>query len=67
MSLIWRRYAYDFPTVFGNALRELWTARAIAGEPGSVPKGAHSCQRGPLAVPETLDGHAGHCVSMIGC
>ena len=35
-----RRYAYDFPTVFGNALREVWTARAIAGEPGSVPKGA---------------------------
>lgn len=32
-------YAYDFPTVFGNALRELWTARAIAGEPGIVPKG----------------------------
>lgn len=33
-------YAYDFPTVFGNALRELWTARAIAGEPCAVPKGA---------------------------
>ena len=33
-------YAYDFPTVFGNALREIWTTRAIAGEPCSVPKGA---------------------------
>ncbi len=33
-------YAYDFPTVFGNALRELWTARAIAGEPCAAPKGA---------------------------
>ncbi|CAK0731625.1 hypothetical protein CVIRNUC_000020 [Coccomyxa viridis] len=32
-------YAYDFPTVFGNALREIWTTRAISGEPGSVPKG----------------------------
>lgn len=32
-------YAYDFPTVFGNALREIWTTRAIAGEPCSVPKG----------------------------
>ncbi|EIE18073.1 hypothetical protein COCSUDRAFT_26470 [Coccomyxa subellipsoidea C-169] len=32
-------YAYDFPTVFGNALRELWTARAIAGEPCAAPKG----------------------------
>lgn len=35
-------YAYDFPTVFGNALRELWTARAIAGEPCAVPKGVCS-------------------------
>ena len=26
-------------TVFGNALREIWTTRAISGEPGSVPKG----------------------------
>ena len=34
-------YAYDFPTVFGNALRELWTARAIAGEPCAAPKGAY--------------------------
>ena len=33
-------YAYDFPSVFGNALRELWTARAVAGEPGTAPKGA---------------------------
>lgn len=32
-------YAYDFPSVFGNALRELWTARAVAGEPGTAPKG----------------------------
>ena len=45
-------YAYDFPTVFGNALREIWTTRAISGEPGSVPKGMYafsdctlSCQR----------------------
>lgn len=42
-------YAYDFPTVFGNALREIWTTRAISGEPGSVPKGMHSCV--PCALP----------------
>ena len=30
-------YCYDFPSVFGNALREAWTARAAAGEPNAVP------------------------------
>lgn len=30
-------YCYDFPSVFGNALREAWAARAAAGEPGAVP------------------------------
>ena len=30
-------YCYDFPTVFANALKELWTERALAGEPCSTP------------------------------
>lgn len=30
-------YCYDFPAVFENALREIWAARAAAGEPGAVP------------------------------
>lgn len=30
-------YCYDFPKVFGNALREIWAARAANGEPGAVP------------------------------
>lgn len=30
-------YCYDFPKVFGNALREIWAARAAHGEPGAVP------------------------------
>ena len=32
-------YCYDFPSVFSNALRQAWLARAIAGEPGDVPRG----------------------------
>lgn len=30
-------YCYDFPSVFENALRGIWAARANAGEPQSVP------------------------------
>ena len=30
-------YCYDFPAVFENALREIWAARAAAGEPNAVP------------------------------
>jgi len=30
-------YCYDFPAVFENALRQMWAARALAGEPNSVP------------------------------
>lgn len=30
-------YAYDYPSVFENALRDIWAARASAGEPGSIP------------------------------
>jgi hypothetical protein len=32
-------YCYDFPSVFGTALRDIWTARAVSGEPGSMPQG----------------------------
>eukprot|EP00878_Enallax_costatus_P025579 GHUV01027381.1.p1 GENE.GHUV01027381.1~~GHUV01027381.1.p1 ORF type:complete len:167 (-),score=48.87 GHUV01027381.1:207-707(-) len=30
-------YCYDFPSVFENALRGAWAARAAAGEPQSMP------------------------------
>lgn len=30
-------YCYDFPSVFDNALRGIWAARAAGGEPQSVP------------------------------
>ena len=30
-------YCYDYPTVFENALRDIWAARAVAGEPHAVP------------------------------
>lgn len=33
-------YCYDFPAVFENALREIWAARASAGEPNAVPPAA---------------------------
>jgi acetyl-CoA carboxylase/biotin carboxylase 1 len=33
-------YCYDFPAVFENALREIWAARAAAGEPNAVPPAA---------------------------
>lgn len=32
-------YVYDYPSVFSNALKGLWTRRAEAGEPGDIPKG----------------------------
>ena len=35
-------YCYDFPSVFGTALRDIWTTRAMNGEPGSMPAGAHA-------------------------
>lgn len=30
-------FCYDFPSVFANALRQAWAARAAAGEPDSIP------------------------------
>ena len=30
-------FCYDFPSVFGNALRQAWAARAAAFEPDSTP------------------------------
>eukprot|EP00803_Ostreobium_quekettii_P003946 evm.model.scf_1945.1 EVM.evm.TU.scf_1945.1 scf_1945:1899-19188(+) len=32
-------YCYDFPRVFDNALREIWSERARAGDPGTPPVG----------------------------
>ena len=32
-------YCYDFPSVFGTALRDIWSTRAVAGEPGTMPQG----------------------------
>lgn len=32
-------YCYDFPSVFQTALRDIWAARAVNGEPGSKPAG----------------------------
>ena len=32
-------YCYDFPSVFENALRGAWSARAAAREPGDAPTG----------------------------
>ena len=33
-------YCYDFPSVFGTALRDIWSTRTVAGEPGAMPQGA---------------------------
>lgn len=30
-------YAYDFPAVFENALREIWNQRTVTGPPGLLP------------------------------
>ena len=35
-------FCYDFPRVFENALREVWDARAAAGEPESTMPGEAS-------------------------
>ena len=32
-------FCYDFPSVFGTALRDMWAARSLAGEPGTMPAG----------------------------
>jgi len=50
-------YCYDFPAVFENALREIWGARATAGEPHAVPPSAKLVEVQELvpAPGETLD------------
>lgn len=35
-------YCYDFPSVFGTALRDMWTMRSVSGEPGAMPQGFFS-------------------------
>ena len=37
-------YCYDFPSVFQTALRDIWAARAMNGEPGNKPAGKTSAQ-----------------------
>ncbi|MEW5311712.1 MAG: hypothetical protein WDW38_003401 [Sanguina aurantia] len=49
-------YAYDFPTVFGNALREVWAARAAAGEPNSFPPAGRLVEVEELVLPSNPDG-----------
>ena len=39
-------YCYDFPSVFNTALRDIWAARAAAGEPGALAAGAQSLSLG---------------------
>lgn len=50
-------YCYDFPAVFENALREVWAARAAAGEPNAVPPAARLVEAQELvpAAGEALD------------
>ncbi|KAF5828836.1 carboxyl transferase domain-containing protein [Dunaliella salina] len=36
-------YCYDFPAVFETALREIWAARAAAGEPNAFPPSGRLC------------------------
>jgi hypothetical protein len=33
-------FVYDYPSVFGNALKGLWLQREKDGQPGTVPSGA---------------------------
>ncbi|GLC69098.1 hypothetical protein PLESTF_000789000 [Pleodorina starrii] len=44
-------YVYDFPAVFEAALRELWSARAAAGEPKSVPPSGRLVEAVELVLP----------------
>lgn len=45
-------YCRDFPAVFENALRQMWSARAAGGEPGAVPPAGRLVELAEL-VPET--------------
>ncbi|GIM14329.1 hypothetical protein Vretimale_17214, partial [Volvox reticuliferus] len=44
-------YVYDFPAVFEAALRELWAARAAAGEPKSTPPSGKLVEAVELVLP----------------
>jgi len=44
-------YCYDFPSVFENALRGAWAARAAAREPGGPPPAARLVEAVEMAVP----------------
>ncbi|GLI66556.1 hypothetical protein VaNZ11_010441, partial [Volvox africanus] len=44
-------YVYDFPAVFEAALRDLWAARAAAGEPKSTPPSGKLVEAVELVLP----------------
>ncbi|KAG2485379.1 hypothetical protein HYH03_015868 [Edaphochlamys debaryana] len=44
-------YVYDFPAVFEAALRDLWAARAAAGEPNSMPPAGRLVETVELVLP----------------
>lgn len=52
-------YCYDFPQVFGNALREIWAARAANGEPDAVPPAGDLIKVQEMGLIEN-DGRPGH-------
>ena len=46
-------YCYDFTSVFGTALRDIWTSRALTGEPGTMPQGDSQLPYCPLLLCHT--------------
>ncbi|KAG2445384.1 hypothetical protein HXX76_000006 [Chlamydomonas incerta] len=46
-------YVYDFPAVFEAACRDIWAARAAAGEPNSVPPAGRLVEAVELVLPPT--------------
>lgn len=48
-------YCYDFPSVFENALRSTWAARAAAGEPQSVPPAGRLVEAHELVLASEAD------------
>eukprot|EP00967_Tisochrysis_lutea_P033894 scaffold40328_cov19-Tisochrysis_lutea.AAC.1 len=50
------RYCYDFPAVFETALREVWAARAAAGEPNAFPPSGRLCVAEELVLSNATGG-----------
>eukprot|EP00200_Dunaliella_tertiolecta_P012627 CAMPEP_0202373002 /NCGR_PEP_ID=MMETSP1127-20130417/4091_1 /ASSEMBLY_ACC=CAM_ASM_000462 /TAXON_ID=3047 /ORGANISM="Dunaliella tertiolecta, Strain CCMP1320" /LENGTH=2753 /DNA_ID=CAMNT_0048969731 /DNA_START=204 /DNA_END=8465 /DNA_ORIENTATION=+ len=49
-------YCYDFPAVFETALREVWAARAAAGEPNAFPPSGRLCVAEELVLSNATGG-----------